>query len=384
VRGFYDDNYLTLPSGQGDKGSWGFEIAPSVAVNFPRDQTYFGAAYNYSTRYFEARSDDKWDQTHEFTLNLDHKFSEVHDIEFYNSFVYSQEPEIIDGNNSAPTTRRTDSDAFRNAAELNYNRTLTERLALALGYGNTWYDYKQDGPGSRSALLDRVEQTFRVDGRYMVRENVVGIVGFELGLSDYTADEATDILNPASAKSDIRDNISYALYVGADTQLSQRLTGSFRIGGQYTDYDNTSQDSTSPFLDNFLTYKYRPDSFLRFGVRHFRNATDEAGYRDQNGNLVDNNITLDQDSTAVYAEVSHKFTARINGRLTGQFQNSEFNDGFYDGDADKFFLAFASLDYEINKFLTAGVSYNFDRLDSDVPNRSFTRNRVFFGLTAKY
>ena len=40
--------------------------------------------------------------------------------------------------------------------------------------------------------------------------------------------------------------------------------------------------------------------------------------------------------------------------------------------------------YEINKFLAAEAGYNYDRLDSDVGFRSFTRNRVYVGLRASY
>ena len=43
-----------------------------------------------------------------------------------------------------------------------------------------------------------------------------------------------------------------------------------------------------------------------------------------------------------------------------------------------------NLTYEINRFLAAEAGYNYDRLDSDLSFRSFTRNRVYVGLRASY
>ena len=47
-------------------------------------------------------------------------------------------------------------------------------------------------------------------------------------------------------------------------------------------------------------------------------------------------------------------------------------------------LVGVNLSYEINKFLSAEAGYNFDRLDSDLDQRSFTRNRVYVGIRGSY
>jgi hypothetical protein len=39
LRGFYDDNYATAPSGPLRKGSWGMDFSPSLSLNFPFEQT---------------------------------------------------------------------------------------------------------------------------------------------------------------------------------------------------------------------------------------------------------------------------------------------------------------------------------------------------------
>ena len=385
VRGFYDDNYYTAPKAE-ERDSWGMEISPSVGINLPMDQTLISADYIFSAKWFEDRDKNEWDTYHQFNAALDHRFSERYDIEVTESFVYSDEPESVDSNLGSPI--RTDSEAIRNTGGINFNAMMTERIALGLGYLNNYYNYDQEGDGSRSALLDRIEHQIRLDGRYQVRENIIGVLGTRFGYNDYTSDDL--LIDPAfippplpanlnKYDGDYQDSYSYWFYGGADTRFNSKLSGSFRIGIQYTDYDNANEDATSPFIDNSLSYNYMPDSYVRFGVRHFRNATDVSV---DPLNLDD--PTLDQESTSLYGEVTHKITPRIMGNLIAQYQRSEFNDGTFDGDKDNYFLLGANVDYEINQFLTAEVSYNLDRLDSDISNRSFTRNRILFGVRASY
>ena len=57
LRGFYDDNYNTLPSYSHPQDTFGFEISPSVRLNLlPTDQTYLGVRYIYSARYYADRT----------------------------------------------------------------------------------------------------------------------------------------------------------------------------------------------------------------------------------------------------------------------------------------------------------------------------------------
>jgi hypothetical protein len=79
--------------------------------------------------------------------------------------------------------------------------------------------------------------------------------------------------------------------------------------------------------------------------------------------------------------------------LLGQFQHNSFENGVpsaagssitFKDKSENFFLVGLNLTYEINRFLAAEAGYNYDRLDSDLGFRSFTRNRVYVGLRASY
>jgi Putative beta-barrel porin 2 len=380
IRGFYDDNYTTRPSNSPDKkDSFGFEIVPSVSVNLPLEQTYLGASYTFSMKYYEDRDKNNADYTHDFELDFDHRFNERSNIKLSDTFVYADEPELVDPNLGAPL--RENATGFRNVARSDYEAMVTERAGFGVGYQNSWYDYDQSGTASRSALLDRVEQLIHLDGRYQIREHVIGVLGYQLGLANYTADELlfVDPDGPGPIKpekSDYRDSTSHYFYLGADANLTSQLSASGRIGVQYADFYNANESSVSPYVDLAATYTYLPGSYFRLGIGHFRNATDASG------SVGD--VTIDQESTRVYGLINHKITPRVTGNLLAQFQHSTFSNGQFDGDADDSFLVGVNLDYEINQHLTAEAGYNFDRLDSDLPDRSFTRNRVFVGLRATY
>src|SRR5207249_7461814 len=62
VRGFYDDNFAAVNSSfPGKKDSFGFELSPSASINLPMEQSYLGASYVYTMRYFEGRPNNNFD-----------------------------------------------------------------------------------------------------------------------------------------------------------------------------------------------------------------------------------------------------------------------------------------------------------------------------------
>ena len=84
VRGFYDDNYLTLPkdvpgpngtSVQAARSTFGIEVSPSIGYNHSVEDTLLSASYVYDLRWYEDRGGIS-DQTHQFNAKLDHEFSE--------------------------------------------------------------------------------------------------------------------------------------------------------------------------------------------------------------------------------------------------------------------------------------------------------------------
>ncbi|MEO5803462.1 MAG: outer membrane beta-barrel protein [Verrucomicrobiota bacterium] len=379
LRGFYDDNYTTSPSSVSEE-SFGYEFTPSVSLNLPRDQTFLGASYEYSLKYYEARKNGKYDQSHKFDGRLDHAFSERYKIEVDDSFVIAQEPEILAPSGTAPgTALRTEGDNIRNLGSIRFTAQATELLALELAYANTFYDYQQDesdvppGVDSRSGLLDRMEHLASLDLRWQVVPDTDVILGYAYGMVDFNGDE--QITNPdvkvgGRVPSDERNSRSHRVYVGADHRFNAQLSASVRIGGEHTDFYNAGESTVSPYADANVTYQYNRANSIQVGLTHRRNQTDVA--------------SLDQETTVVYGSITHKITPNLIGSLLVQGQYSTFEKGANDGDNEIFLISGLNLTYHFNPHFLAEAGYNFDRLDSDVGGRSYSRNRVYVGVRATY
>jgi len=382
LRGFYDDNIVSAPNLSARKEeSFGISVRPSASINLkPQEQTSLGASYAYGMKWYEARNDDPVDQTHEADFRLAHRFNPRYSASVSDSFVYSQEPELLEGAGRAQTTfLRTNLDAVRNRGAVEFNAGLTEVLGLALGYENSYYNYL-DNDSQLGTLLDRIEHLIRVDGRYQARPSLVGIVGYQYGRNDFTSENPILPGNPLSLRGEDRSSQTHYGYVGAEYSLSKKLTAKGRVGAAYTIYNDLDQDTTSPYADISATYRYLPGSQVQLGLRQERNATDQFG-----GGTEDTAV-VDQDSTVLYGSISHRITPRVTGSLLGQFQHSVFYGGNLDDQADNYLTVGLNLQYKITPMFSVETGYNYDRLDSDLGSqiRSFTRNRVYVGLRATY
>jgi hypothetical protein len=361
LRAFYDDNWNTANknAGVGPQDSFGIEVKPGASIYYlPDEQTYLGAAYVYSMKWFESRKDHNIDQSHEFTLKADHRFSERFRINLNDSLVYSQEPDLINSEGViSGTFIRLNESVFRNRAAIRLNSQLTERTELETGYQNIYYDYKDP---IYSALLDRDEHIIWLDGIYHVQEHFQALLGYQLHYFDYL-----------DAGKSIDDSIGHSVYVGAKKSLTSQLNVEAKVGVIYTHYLHLSNDEVGPYVDASANYEYLPGSSLKVGVMVTRTATDIFGSRDQ-------------DSKAIYAQLSHKITPNLTGSVIGQFQQNVLNGGVFDNAKDYDLLLGLNLEYKINNNLSAECGYNFDRLDSDIPLLSYTRNRVYAGIRASY
>lgn len=387
LRGFYDDNYY-LAANDGDKEeSFGVEVRPSVSVGLNREQTIAGLRYTYGMRWYEARPENNVDQSHQVDAFLNHRFTERYSVDITDSFVVTVEPELIDPQ-IRTAVRRTEADNIRNLGSINFHAQMTRLFGIELGYANVFYDYSEDGgtwwQPSYSGLLDRIEHLIHLDTRWQMLPQTVGVLGYQFGQVNYTGDEPVALIGPfpfRQVKSDIRDSRSHYVYAGLEHAFRPDLSGRLRGGAQITEFFNESGSPTSvtPYVDLSLRYRYAIDSRVELGFLHTRNATDviqrTPGSR---------RVTTDQESSVVYGSITHRLLPKLYGSLLGQFQQSTFKGGDYDGKADTHYIAGVNLDYRFNRHFSAHVGYNYDNIDSDLTARGYDRNRVYVGVTATF
>jgi hypothetical protein len=404
LRGFYDDNYSTSPDHL-KRDSIGFEIAPSASLNLIRDQTALGLSYAYSMRWYEDRDEDNdlermssADHSHQVNGKLSHAFTPRFKLDLSDSFVFAQEPTLIEREGITANFLRGDGDVVRNHALASFSAGITERLTAVLGYGNEYFDYEDDGLNSRSAMLDRMEHLASANLRAVVLPTTVIIGGYQYEIVDYRSDDRIGIPGIPSLQYDAeeRNSTSHYFYGGVDQGITPTLNASLRVGAQYTEYDDMDQikvinpdikdDRWSPYVDANATWLYMPGSYAQLGVRHQRAQTD-VGFV-SSGALFSPN--LDAESTSVYGSVSHRVFGAFIISALASYQHSTYDVERGDEFADDYFMVGINLTYEINKFLAVEAGYNFDRLDSELDEdsarefRSFDRNRVYVGVRGTY
>ena len=117
IRGFYDDNYVTLPKtipgstpgtfvNVSRRDSFGTELSPAVSFNHSVPDTLISASYVYDWAWYQDNGGTS-DQSHQFNAKMDHEFSERYKMSLNESFVVAQEPTVVDTSIiSTPTVRR--------------------------------------------------------------------------------------------------------------------------------------------------------------------------------------------------------------------------------------------------------------------------------------
>jgi hypothetical protein len=383
LRGFYDDNYNTQPSGPGRRHSFGFEARPSVGVNLPLEDTTVTLGYTLDMKYYDDRKQNSADWSHDFEAFINHNFDERHSIDFRDSFVIAQEPEVLD--RSLSTVLRSDGNNIRNLAVLNFHAQFTRLFGIAAGYSNTYYNYQdRNDTATRTSfatLLNRFEHLFTLDTRWQVLPTTTGILGYQFGWVDYTRDR---IISPGfTVTSKERNDRSQYFYVGGEHAFRRDLSAKAKVGLEYTDYYNspTGRTTWSPYAEFSVNYDYMDDGNLAVGFRHSRNQTDLPGV------LSNTDYTTDEESSALYATVTQKLTPispNLSASLTGQYQHSAFHGGSLNSLADDIYLIGLNIAYQFNHYLSAEVGYNYDKISSDVVGRAYDRNRVYIGVTGSY
>ncbi len=385
LRGFYDDNVNTVPSDMNPDESFGFEVSPTLAYSLPLEQTTLSASYTYTYKWYDKEinnRDGHDDNTHTFAANLRHNFSERVVMSVRESFVIGQEPDTLRVGNSADASyQRLSGDNIRNYGAIDFNAQMTRSLGLEVGYANSYYNYDDDSVAGSGARLDRLEHAAHVEGRLTIKPDLIGLLGYEFGLVDYTGDQLINPL-PSTLMSDSRNNRSHKVYAGVEHNFRPNLVGSIRAGARFNDYYNSPDDESgvSPYVQSSLTYEYAPESRLEVGTSHDRRSTDQYS-EDANGS-----ITQDADTTVGYISLIHRLLPKLFGSVVGNIQYSTFNGGTLDGEHETYYGAGVNLEYRFNRHFSANVGYNYDKLDSDsgVNDGDYDRNRVYLGANFAY
>lgn len=390
LRGFYDDNYNTAPSGSPNRrSSIGFQVSPSVSINIPLEQTQFGLRYTYGLFYYQDRNDlgvNSVDQTHNFDAWMDHAFNENWKANVQDSFVVGQEPDLISGSGAAAVPYRTSGDTVRNTGSVKVSTQWTSLLSSDISYQNNLYHYVNS---TYAAELDRMENLVSLDMGWQVMPDTIVGAGYSYDQINYTADQSLVPYGaPAGYKSDSRDNRSHIGFVMFQYNPIEDFTAALKVGAQFTDNYNppagvSSESHVSPWVDLSAMYTYLPGSYVQIGFQQSQTAESFITKANASGQINEYS-----DASTVYGSINHKFTPELTGSVLGKIQYMTVNGGGIDGAVETYYTLGVNLSYAFNQHVSAEVGYNFDDLDADAAltalGQDYKRNRAYIGLTATY
>jgi Putative beta-barrel porin 2 len=395
LRGFYDDNYSTSSDGH-KQGSAGFEVTPTVSFNVPLQQTELGLKYTYGLYYYQERQNqgqDPIDQSHQVDFYVDHAFTERLQAKVDDTLAIGQEPTLLNpGSPANSNPYRVDGNNLANSATLSLNTDWTRQFSTLTTYRNSYYDYQNNGTttnnlassgASLSAILNRLDQSIGSDLQWHLAPETTLLVGYMFDWVDYTGNQpiAQDPVTGAYYYSSSRNTRSHIAYVGGQQNLLANLNVSAKVGVQDIDNYNESPSSSTvvPWAALSATYTYAPGSYVQLGFNQLQNATDVVAPNPKNGK-----VTQSQESSVVFVTVSHQVTQKLLASVIANFQYSTYNNGAYSNDADQDYNVGLNLTYAFTKHFSGMLGYNFDDLQSNIPGRPYSRNRVYLGVTAAY
>ena len=390
LRGFYDDNINTVPNGPDKISSWGFQVDPGLNLNWQNEQTRLSAGYVYTFRYYDKKpinNSVNYDQDHSFNAALAHAFSERYQIAVNDSFVIGQEPDFLRASSGQAFSdfQRVSGNNIRNYGDITFDAVMTRIFSLELGYNNQYFDYADSGGNattpSTAGLLNRIDQSARLDTRWQVAPQTIGVIGYTFEQVSYIGNEPIGLQGDGTELfSQDRNSYQNKIYAGADHNFTPDFSGSLRAGGNVTDYYNNpggSASETTPFVTASLKYVYTVESSVEGGFSYDRTPIDIVS-------PSSDSFVRDADAIVVYAHLTHRIVPDLTGSLIAQFQDTIFNGGSVDGETERYFMLGLDLEYRFNAYLAANLGYNYDKVNSDINGRSYDRNRVYFGLKASY
>ena len=308
-----------------------------------------------------AGSDDAYGQM-QLGVNLTHSFDERLRLVSSNYVSYELEPDYSYG----VATNRQASEYIYWDINNSLGYRWSERLATNTGLQVTMLDY------ANTPDADRLTWTLHNQFRYVLSAQTVGTTSIRYAqtTADGNASDSTDTY----------------LLLGAEHRFTPNTILIGNAGAQIRQVDSVDgNDTTTPYMELTLrtqvNEQFTVSAFLRYGAEVYDTVVSLPALAE-----FDSRLTLRVGTQANY-RVSQKLAlfSDINFISTSYEEGRTVPGGSSVGDREEtLFNANIGATLEITEYLDGTISYNFTNADSDIPNRSYDRNRISVGLKANF
>jgi len=352
LREEYDDNIFTTKDNK--VNSFVTEFSPSFLVNVPMQDSTFAARYTFGLDYYQARSGNQIDYTHELLLHYSHNFSDRFTFDARDQFGYYTEPDLL----QAVGTPFRNGGYIVNTAIFQFNAQWTPLFGTATTYSNIAIFY-QDGAVAQVQNSD--ENTVSQDFRFAFAPKFNFVAG---GIFD-----DIDYFN------DVRGYTNYTLDVGLDWQALPELSLGARVGATLTTSSAAASTSVSPYAAVTLDWRLGKRSDLTFTYTH---------------NVVPTDVfnAIGQEADRFSLRFAYDITPRITVHLEGIETYSDYTSALLESGVPEFHENDLGIDFGVEYHLNSNfgfeAGYLLSDISSDISSRDYTRNQVYVGVRGTY
>jgi hypothetical protein len=282
-----------------------------------------------------------------FQYNLRGGFS----VEVIDRFTRSQDRFDV-GSSTAKSVRRFIS----NIAIANADWDITEKVRAKVSYSNFYLDYNERD----DQFLNRSDNTIALFGYY----------NYSVKTSLFLEYRYVDVAYDAS---ETRDSGSQYIFGGFNWLTTDKTSLRFKLGYQYRSFkndaindaieDSRDADNDGLALEVALNYQFTQKSKFIFKLNHSIEETDSFN-------------SLDKQVLAGDIRYEQEFSEKFLGLCTLRYENSDYTVVVGDKRKDDRYLIRPALQYLIQDWLMAELSYSYDTRSSSQEYYDYDSNTI--------
>jgi hypothetical protein len=231
-----------------------------------------------------------------------------------------------------------------------------------------------NGTETGPAINDRDSYRGTLETLYGLSPRTFAGVGYQFSVDDY--------VQPGS--NDERNSTSHIGYFAVNQIFSPKLSSSLHGGVQLREFNGGTND-ISPFATASLNYNFARQGTASLGFQYQLFSTEVSGFRST-------------ETAQLYGQARYRFTQKFSASAHGVLSMSTFQDPtstkavtitLSNGKqriptGEDTYSAGLVLDYDLAPWASSFVHYDYESVISDIPGRTFSRNRVGLGLSLHY
>lgn len=337
----YEDNIFLLADEE--KGDFITTITPEFLLEFKcSGKNIFNIDYKYEILHFDRHNNE--DKTN-------NKFKAAMELYGPEYFLKLRE-EFKQVTNTA--TNATYFDDYRlNDAWVTVGADFNN-VSFETTYQNLDYDYKIiDSPSNYN------EDIFDLTGYYQILPKTKALAEYTFGKMDYEND-------------DTKDAQVNEFLAGIKGELSQKMTGTIKLGYQSRDYDGR-KDWKEPVTYSNVLYEISQKTKLDFT---FERKAVESTYTTENY----------YETNAMLCKLTQKLTEKTTASFNVSYSYDEYpvTAGTVAKRQDDIWAAKIALDIDTRRWFNSGISYEFKKRNSNVSSYDYENNITAIYLKAMY